>query len=313
MRITLTQAQGGLAIGATAVLHVDLGAAVPPMDAAPLVAVAAGAWTKVALGPGLEIKSGVLDLAGGGSGYVLPAATAGTRGGVTVGANITLAGDTISLTGANVQAALGFTPADNAGLAKAAFSGAYADLSGTPAPYTLPAATGATLGGVIVGSNLTVAAGTISLTKSNAIAALGLTPVDAAAAAAAAPVQSVGGATGVVPLPYGATVDFSQGAVPVTGTITIDGALAGATTINDAVHAIGGAGGSMTWRLQIVSGGAPTNITGLASVTTDKSAMTTTAATAANKGAAGDRLELVITSVTGTPAGGSITIRGTRP
>ena len=37
------------------------------------------------------------------------------------------------------------------------------------------------------------------------------------------------------------------------------------------------------------------------------------AVTAANKGALGDALQLEITSVTGTPAGAHITIRGTTP
>lgn len=42
--------------------------------------------------------------------------------------------------------------------------------------YTLPAATGTTLGGVKVGSNISVSSGTISLTKANVTAALGYTP-----------------------------------------------------------------------------------------------------------------------------------------
>lgn len=42
--------------------------------------------------------------------------------------------------------------------------------------YTLPAATGTTLGGVKVGSNITNSSGTISLTKANVTAALGYTP-----------------------------------------------------------------------------------------------------------------------------------------
>lgn len=42
--------------------------------------------------------------------------------------------------------------------------------------YTLPAATSSVLGGVKVGSNITVSSGTISLTKANVIAALGYTP-----------------------------------------------------------------------------------------------------------------------------------------
>jgi hypothetical protein len=42
--------------------------------------------------------------------------------------------------------------------------------------YTLPTATSSTLGGVKVGSNITVSSGTISLTKANVTSALGYTP-----------------------------------------------------------------------------------------------------------------------------------------
>lgn len=42
--------------------------------------------------------------------------------------------------------------------------------------YTLPAATGSTLGGVKIGSNITVSSGTISISKTNVTNALGYTP-----------------------------------------------------------------------------------------------------------------------------------------
>lgn len=42
--------------------------------------------------------------------------------------------------------------------------------------YTLPAATSSTLGGVKIGSNITVSSGTISLSKTNVTTALGYTP-----------------------------------------------------------------------------------------------------------------------------------------
>lgn len=47
--------------------------------------------------------------------------------------------------------------------------------------YVLPQASSTTLGGVTVGSNITVKTGTISLAKENVIAALGYTPSDSAA------------------------------------------------------------------------------------------------------------------------------------
>lgn len=46
----------------------------------------------------------------------------------------------------------------------------------TPSGYTLPQASTTTLGGVKIGSNITVSSGTISLTKSNVVDALGYTP-----------------------------------------------------------------------------------------------------------------------------------------
>lgn len=50
------------------------------------------------------------------------------------------------------------------------------DAKFTDTVYTLPAATSSTLGGVKVGSNISVSSGTISLTKDNVVAALGYTP-----------------------------------------------------------------------------------------------------------------------------------------
>lgn len=46
----------------------------------------------------------------------------------------------------------------------------------TPSGYTLPQASTTTLGGVKIGSNITVSSGTISLTKANVVSALGYTP-----------------------------------------------------------------------------------------------------------------------------------------
>lgn len=65
------------------------------------------------------------------------------------------------------------------GLASVATSGSYNDLSDKPtipSAYTLPNATSSTLGGVKIGSNISVAGGTISITKSNVTSALGYTP-----------------------------------------------------------------------------------------------------------------------------------------
>lgn len=65
------------------------------------------------------------------------------------------------------------------GLAKVATSGSYNDLvnkPAIPAAYSLPDATATVKGGVKIGGNITVASGTISLTKANVVSALGYTP-----------------------------------------------------------------------------------------------------------------------------------------
>lgn len=64
-------------------------------------------------------------------------------------------------------------------LSTVATSGSYNDLTNKPtipSAYTLPNATSSTLGGVKIGSNISVAGGTISITKSNVTSALGYTP-----------------------------------------------------------------------------------------------------------------------------------------
>lgn len=65
------------------------------------------------------------------------------------------------------------------GLANVATSGSYNDLANKPAipaAYSLPDATTTVKGGVKIGGNITVASGTISLTKANVVSALGYTP-----------------------------------------------------------------------------------------------------------------------------------------
>lgn len=71
------------------------------------------------------------------------------------------------------------TYAKTTDLSAVATSGSYNDLSNKPtipSAYTLPNATSSTLGGVKIGSNISVSDGTISLAKSNVISALGYTP-----------------------------------------------------------------------------------------------------------------------------------------
>ena len=65
--------------------------------------------------------------------------------------------------------------------ATVATSGSYNDLTNKPtipSAYTLPTASSTVLGGVKVGSNITLSSGTISLSKSNVTSALGFTPAN---------------------------------------------------------------------------------------------------------------------------------------
>lgn len=80
--------------------------------------------------------------------------------------------------------------------------------------YSLPAATTSVMGGVKVGSNLTVSSGTISLTKSNVVAALGYTPptTNTTYSVFEGATSSAAGGSGLVPAPAaGKQTSFLRG------------------------------------------------------------------------------------------------------
>ena len=113
----------------------------------------------------------------GGSNYTLPTASSSTLGGVKIGSGLTI--NTSGVVSADVTASTLTAYAKITDLSAVAKSGSYNDLSNKPtipAAYTLPNATSSTLGGVKVGSNISVSNGTISVTKSNVTSALGYTP-----------------------------------------------------------------------------------------------------------------------------------------
>lgn len=113
----------------------------------------------------------------GGSNYTLPTASSSTLGGVKIGSGLTI--NTSGVVSADVTASTLTAYAKTTDLSAVAKSGSYNDLSNKPtipAAYTLPNATSSTLGGVRVGSNISVSNGTISVTKSNVTSALGYTP-----------------------------------------------------------------------------------------------------------------------------------------
>lgn len=113
----------------------------------------------------------------GGSNYTLPTASNSTLGGVKVCSGLTI--NTSGVLSADVTASTLTAYAKTTDLSAVAKTGSYNDLTNKPtipAAYTLPNATSSTLGGVKVGSNISVSNGTISVTKSNVTSALGYTP-----------------------------------------------------------------------------------------------------------------------------------------
>ena len=85
-------------------------------------------YVKVVSGKGLstnDYTTAEKNKLAGLSNYTLPAATSSTLGGVKIGSNITISSGTVSLTSANVTAALGYTPASSSSV------GTYSALSQT--------------------------------------------------------------------------------------------------------------------------------------------------------------------------------------
>src|SRR5574344_918294 len=103
--------------------------------------------------------------------YTLPTASGTTLGGVKIGSNITMTTGTLSVEHDNIINALGYTPTTSDTTYTLTQADGKITLTGTDGNHTkidsykLPSATTTTLGGVIVGSNLTVLTGTLSITK----------------------------------------------------------------------------------------------------------------------------------------------------
>lgn len=113
----------------------------------------------------------------GGGNYTLPTASSSTLGGVKVGSGLTI--NTSGVLSADITASTLTAYAKITDLSAVAKTGSYNDLTNKPtipAAYTLPNATSSTLGGVKVGSNISVSNGTISIAKSNVTSALGYIP-----------------------------------------------------------------------------------------------------------------------------------------
>lgn len=105
----------------------------------------------------------------------IPAATSSTYGGIQIG--YTTHGKNYAVQLSNGKAYVN-VPWTDTGTGYSA--GTNISISGTTinCTYTLPTASSSVLGGVKVGSNITLSSGTISLSKSNVISALGYTPAN---------------------------------------------------------------------------------------------------------------------------------------
>lgn len=134
-----------------------------------------------------EDKTKLDGIESGANKYVLPNASKSAYGGVKVGDNIAVSNGVISLTKGGITNALGYTPptqdttydlvtTTTDGLMSSEDKTKLNGIATGANKYVLPNATASTLGGVKIGSNITISSGVISLTKANVTNALGYTP-----------------------------------------------------------------------------------------------------------------------------------------
>lgn len=105
----------------------------------------------------------------------IPAATSSTYGGIQIGYTTNDKNYAVQLSNGKAYVNVPWTDTDTTYSA-----GTNISISGTTinCTYTLPTASSSVLGGVKVGSNITLSSGTISLSKSNVTSALGYTPAN---------------------------------------------------------------------------------------------------------------------------------------
>lgn len=105
----------------------------------------------------------------------IPAATSSTYGGIQIGYTTSDKNYAVQLSNGKAYVNVPWTDTDTTYSA-----GTNISISGTTinCTYTLPTASSSVLGGVKVGSNITLSSGTISLSKSNVTSALGYTPAN---------------------------------------------------------------------------------------------------------------------------------------
>lgn len=108
----------------------------------------------------------------------IPAATSSTYGGIQIGYTTSDKNYAVQLSNGKAYVNVPWTDTNTTYSA-----GTNISISGTTinCTYTLPTASSSVLGGVKVGSNITLSSGTISLSKSNVTSALGYTPANTSA------------------------------------------------------------------------------------------------------------------------------------
>jgi phage-related tail fiber protein len=147
------------------------------------------------------------------------------------------------------------TAQDIGGFANVAYSGLYSDLIGAPGPYTLPAATGSALGGVIVpsSSNISIdSSGNIDL-KSTVLTKINnaLTDVQNAGTGSSLILSKVSGVVTLKSLAAGSNVTITDNG---TGTLTIASSGGSITSVGTGVSLIDSQASSNTNLRSIVAG-----------------------------------------------------------
>ena len=116
----------------------------------------------------------------------IPAATSSTYGGIQIGYTTSDKNYAVQLSNGKAYVNVPWTDTDTTYTA-----GTNISISGTTInctySYSLPTATASVLGGVKIGSNISVSSGTISLTSANVTSALGFTPISSNEIPAALP------------------------------------------------------------------------------------------------------------------------------
>ena len=217
------------------------------------------------------------DLTGTPAAYSLPVATSAILGGVKQGSNVTIDGAGVISVAAPVTSLAWTAITGKPSFAAVATSGAYSDLTGTPSAYSLPTASSTVLGGIKIGSGLTIdgagvvtAAGTYTLPNATTSTLGGVivgSGLSVSSGTVSANVTSVAGRTGAVTI---AKADVGLGSVdntadaskPVSTAQAAADAVVQAYAIQRANHTGTQAAGTITGLATVATTGAYADLSG---------------------------------------------------